>query len=130
MTVHAASLESDYDVTSTPTTFLTTASLPVGTWLINFGASVILGEVGICAIEVVEDSAVATLTGQLSAEATNPDSGSSSGAFIGFTCKAAVTTAGTLAFQAVGSGNTQTSVIATTSQEGLGSATGYTAASD
>jgi phage gp45-like len=121
LTGDAGNLNSDYTITGSLTTFMTTVSLAIGTWLITMGATVVLTGVDNTEIEAVAGTATATLTGRTSVEVDTSDAD----ATVSF--KAVVTVAGNIAFQARGAGTGTLTIKATTPTSGYARATGYTA---
>lgn len=123
LTSAAGHLTSDYTVTGSLATFLSTASLAVGTWLVSFNGIVqILSSSTAVEIEALVGTATATFDGASSTEVF-PTSTAVIPA--GFSFIATVTVAGTLSFQAVG--NTSNKINASTPTSTLVHATGYTA---
>ena len=125
----AGTLGSPYTPTSTLTTFLTTASLGVGTWLISFsgtvGYSVTTGT--LAEIVINTGTATATFVGPQSVSSESYFGGTisyNSNVNVAFTCVAVVTVAGTLVFQAIGSLAT---IYAVSPTHAYAAATGYTA---
>jgi hypothetical protein len=126
-TPQAGSLASDYPVTTTLATFLTTASLGVGTWLIHFQGVVETTSASAVAVEggINLGTATATFSGSESFATAMPSSVDSDGTAIGLSCLAVITVAGTLVFQAKGSAST--TIKASTPVNSYANATGYTA---
>lgn len=120
----AASLAVDFSVPSASvlTTFLTTASLSVGTWLIQLGALASITTNG-AQIEAVAGTATATLVGNMATEVNA--SSTTLGASLSF--KAVVTVAGTLVFQAKLNDDGSVVTLSAATMNGYAGATGYTA---
>jgi hypothetical protein len=123
-TFHAGHLSSNYTLTTSLATFLTTASLGIGTWLVSFGSLVLPGTGGaVVEIEAVAGTATATFEGQTSNSSIGSIGESAPLSFI-----ATVTVAGTLTFQAIATTVTGTPTIyATSFTNSYARATGYTA---
>jgi len=118
-------LGGDYSPTGSLATFLTTASLAAGTWLVTFGTSVTPGTSAGVEIQVAAGTATSTFEGKLSMELSAT---STSTQFLEGTMSviATVTAPGTLVFQAKRTG-VASLIKATTPSSGLANATGYTA---
>lgn len=120
----AGHLATDYTVTESLATYLTTPSLAVGKWLFAHKATVTTVDGQNVSIVANEGTATATLEGATSDELAAASSellGPLTLAFI-----ATITVAGTLVFQAQGS-TTGMTISAETPVSDLGHATGYTA---
>lgn len=127
MTHAQGHLASDYTLTTSLATFLTTASLAIGTWLVHLGGFADqLVAANTIDIEVNAGTATATFEGQSSTTTENVGGEASSPFSLDFI--ATVTAAGTLVFQAIESSATNNSTIkATSGLSGFARATGYTA---
>jgi hypothetical protein len=124
----AGHLGSLYTLTTGFVTFLSTASLAVGTWLVTMNTSVFTGVAGQgVEIRVVAGTATATFEGNTSVQSVATGSGAALtvGAPLAFI--ATVTVAGTLAFQGIAGGTSGTPTIGATTSSGQSNATGYTA---
>jgi hypothetical protein len=106
-------------------TFLTTASLAVGTWLINLGVRALLPGAERVDIQCVVGTATATLSGNTATGADGTTSGGGLDISMNLTCIATVTVAGTLVFQAQSNGGAVN--IYNNAYLGSGNDTGYTA---
>lgn len=121
----AGHLASTYNLTTGTATFLTTASLAVGTWLVIFHGSVYGGSpANTIQVDAAIGSATATADGALSGEL----SGLAGVDSIDLAFLATITVAGTMIFQAIASGTSGTpAILATTVGNSFPNATGYTA---
>lgn len=122
---NAGHLAADFTPTGTLTTYLTTASLGIGKWLITHGANARnLAASTNLEIEANPGTATATFEG-----VTSGDVGTGSGVIVGssvcLSFIATVTVAGTIVFQAKDAGSSQ--IAAETQVSTFGKATGYTA---
>jgi hypothetical protein len=128
LTQVSGSLASNYNVTTSLATFLTTGSLAAGTWLVSLEATPFLGDTSgsqNIQFEAVTGTATATFAGATSTEVSN-DIASNYSAVLNFI--ATVTVAGTLVFQAIANNTVGTpQVCSTTPTNGYAKATGYTA---
>ena len=123
---HSGSIGSPVSLgVNTPTKIMDTASLAVGTWLINFGASVDAGGASVIEIRAAVDTATATLTGKYAGGADEPAVSTESEIFLTFI--AVVTVTGTIQFIGIGANGVSNTVLATTRNAGYSPATGYTA---
>ncbi len=113
-------LGANYSLTTTLATYLTTASLGVGTWLVTHVALVQPGTAAVGVVQVNLGTATAALAGVTSGQVNNP-SGSVDPIVLSFIVT--VTVAGTLVFQ--GSSTTATGIILASAS--YGGTTGYTA---
>jgi hypothetical protein len=126
MTSHAGHLATDYDMTTGLATFLTTASLAVGTWLVTCKGSATVPAGAATEYEANAGTATATFEGAVSDDIAAPDTVIESPFMLQFI--ATVTVAGTLVFQAIA--NTVSggpTVMAATGTNNYPKATGYTA---
>jgi hypothetical protein len=118
----AGALAVAYTVTTTPTTFLTTASLAIGTWLVIFTGTVSLNNNvtnAFTTVSVLAGTATATFAGPAEGVFQNSPGSNTDTGVIALSCIVTVTAAGTLVFEAVGTA--ASALIAATP------ATGYTA---
>jgi hypothetical protein len=126
----AASLGAPFSVTAAFTTFLTTASLAIGTWLITLGATVLVNTNGglgdTLDLKAALGTATATLAGQSATGASNSLSTAASNEEVSLSFLATVTVAGTLVFQARAGGTTSL-VQSASPLSSTANATGYTA---
>jgi hypothetical protein len=118
-------LLANYNLTAALATFMTTASLAVGTWLVSMTA--LIAQVG--SLDNVEGkvnvgTATATFDGTLSFQKDN--SGTTDNNSVSISFIVVVTVAGTLIFQAIQASATGT-IDATTGGNSYANATGYTA---
>ena len=126
LTSAAGSLGSTYVITASLATFLTTASLAAGTWLVTLSATVDHGAgSGSIEIEAAVGTATGTLAGCTSSE-MQPDSSSALGSSLSLSFIATLTAPGTLVFQAICS-STGEVILASTQTNSYADATGYTA---
>lgn len=93
----AGTLGTNYTTSGAGGTFLTTASLAVGTWLVNFTGVIGGGATASATYQVFNGSATVTFTGATSGQAATPSSLDQS---VSLSFLATVTGAGTLTFQA------------------------------
>lgn len=122
----AGNLTVAYTVTNVQTTFLTTPVLQVGTWLITFNSYVFQGVAGISTdLFAVVGTGTATLNGTTSA--STGITGQTANAAISMSFIANVTVAGTINFQAINNGTTDTAVEIASSISHTGQSTGFTA---
>jgi hypothetical protein len=123
-TALAGHLASNYPVTTGLATFLTTASLAPGTWLVTLGSQVLPGTgSAVVEIEAVAGTATATFEGQTANTTSGSEAASAPLSFI-----ATVTVAGTLAFQAIATTTSGTPTIyAASFTNSYPRATGWTA---
>lgn len=121
----AGHLASPYSATTSFATFLTTASLAVGTWLVNFSAAAQVSNTHTGDIKVVAGTATATFDGGTS-NTMNLNTGSPAGG-LSLSFIATVTVAGTLAFQAVADSNATLVIQSASLETSTPNATGYTA---
>jgi hypothetical protein len=130
LTNAAGHLSGDYTLTASLATFMTTASLAVGTWLVSC-SGVIDSLTSSDEIELTtkQGTATATFEGAYSCDVINNDASSTiERKNFGMSFIATVTGAGTLIFQAIESTTTGTSLIkATTVTHTYANATGWTA---
>jgi hypothetical protein len=127
LTDAAGSLALDYDITTALATYLTTASLAAGTWLIMHGAYVnYLDATAALEFQANEGTATATFDGQNATEIASATATLLVPMSLAF--RATITVAGTIVFQAKASTITGTPVIrAATSASSFPNVTGYTA---
>lgn len=119
-------LASTFAVTGSAATFLTTASLSVGTWLVTLTALCNnLAASSSLETQVVAGTATASFEGATSSE-VGTAAGVQVGITVSYTFLATVTAAGTLTFQAKGAASGHT-ILATTGSNAFAKATGYTA---
>lgn len=125
LTSAAGHLSGDYSVTGSLATYLTTASLAAGTWLITHCASIDPGTSAGVEVQATTGTATATFEGKVAEEVSAT---STSSQFLEATLSfiATVTVTGTLVFQGKNTGAASL-IKATTPTTGLAKATGYTA---
>jgi hypothetical protein len=126
LTSEAGHLATDYDMTTGLATFLTTASLAVGKWLVICKGSATVPAGAATEYEASAGTATATFEGAVSDDIAAPDTVIESPFMLQFI--ATVTVAGTLVFQAIA--NTVSggpTVMAETGTNNYAKATGYTA---
>lgn len=120
----AGTLATDYAVTTAPATFLTTASLAVGTWLVTlFGVVTYTASGTKVEGQISDGTATATFAGVQSFSVGGSSTTTPEG--FGLFCLVTVTVAGTLVFTA--SGATSQTIKANTPVNGYAGVTGYTA---
>jgi hypothetical protein len=129
LTVLSATLGADFNLPLAATGIpMVTAVLAVGTWVLDVGVTVANGNaaVGTVELEVVPNTAVATVTGQQSAEVELP-SGVGQAMSASVTCVAVVATAGTFNIGVKAPGAAANTVKATTPTSAFVSASGWVA---
>lgn len=121
----AGHLASPYTVTGSLATFMTTASLGVGTWEVKFGANLSFNS-SAAGVEITTavGTATATFEGKYSAES---DFGIAGVDELSLTFIATVTVAGTLVFQAIDQSASNSTINSVTTITSKANATGYTA---
>lgn len=122
----AGALASPYSVTTSQATFLTTAALGIGKWVVTFSGLVVPGPGDSVDITTVVATGAATLSGPYSAELTSPG-GVAQAASSTFSFLANVTVGGTLAFQAKANAGGTGSILSSTFSQSFPNATGYVA---
>ena len=128
LSTQSGTLGTDYTVTGSLTTFLTTASLGIGKWILRFDgvATGAANTATACEVAIALGTATATFAGPQSGAADLASNFAGAGAgTVGFSTTVTITVAGTIDYQAVGSGSVL--IKATTPNSALADCTGYTA---
>ena len=128
-TTQAGTLATNYTVTTSLATFLTTASLSAGTWLVQLTGSISIAAGGFYKsdIEITTGTATATFAGPTSNGAGVYDASDATIFPISLSTIVTVTVAGTLVFQAISLSSGAVTILSTSPAEGYAHSTGYTA---
>ena len=120
LTDAAGTLGSNYTVTGSMATFLTTSSLGIGTWLVAFSGAASIPAGADLDIQLAAGTATATFAGPVSTGVK-----AATDQVLALTTVVTVTGAGTLVFQAQGSESP--SILTASPNSSVAGATGYTA---